>query len=82
MSTKRTEPSARLFDPSRSFKYTNAVSTDLAKKFKAIKAAKSHAERAEAKGKRVAIDPRQTTLELPVPDGIQKVISLPKRGAM
>lgn len=80
MTAKRVEPSARLFDPSRNFHYTNSVSTDLAKKFKAMRAAQKRAERPAKQGKGVEVDPRQQTLALPAPDE-RRVVSLPVRGA-
>ena len=36
MPVTRVEPSNKLFDPARTFRYTNAANTDLAKRFKAM----------------------------------------------
>ena len=38
MPVTRVEPSTKLFDPARTFRYTNAANTDIAKRFKAMQA--------------------------------------------
>lgn len=48
MPIKRTEPSRSAVDQAAGFKYTPAASTDLAKKFKAIRAAQAKAAKAAA----------------------------------
>jgi len=75
MPVKRTEPSRPATDQKAGFKYTKAVATDLAKKFKAIQQAQAREAKAAA-----AIDPRQQGLELDVPAGHARVLPL-KRGA-
>ena len=62
MPVTRVEPSNKLFDPARTFRYTNAANTDLAKRFKAMQV-KAKAE-ARAKGQ-TELDARQQLLELP-----------------
>ena len=74
MPVKRTEPSRRATDQKAGFKYTNAVSTDLAKKFKAI-------QQAEARKTKAAVDPRQQGLDLVIPAGHARVVPLKKRNA-
>lgn len=75
MPVKRTEPSRLATDQAAGFKYTPAVNTDLAKKFKAIQQAQARQAKAAA-----AIDPRQHGLELDVPPGHARVVPV-KRGA-
>ena len=36
MPVTRVEPSTKLFDPARTFRYTNAANTDISKRFKAL----------------------------------------------
>ena len=38
MPVTRVEPSNKLFDPARTFRYTNAANTDIGKRFKALQA--------------------------------------------
>ena len=74
MPVKRTEPSRPATDQKAGFKYTTAVATDLAKKFKAIQQAQARQAKAAA-----AIDTRQQGLDLDVPPGQARVLPL-KRG--
>ncbi len=46
MPAKRTEPTRRATDMAAGFKYTNAVSTDIGKRFAAIRRAEAKAARA------------------------------------
>ena len=71
MPVTRVEPSNKLFDPARTFRYTNAANTDLAKRFKAMQV-KAKAE-ARAKGQ-TELDARQQLLELPMPEGHTGVV--------
>lgn len=76
MPAKRTEPSRPATDQAAGFKYTPAVNTDLAKKFKAIQQARAREAKAAA-----AIDHRQQGLDLEVPSGHARVVPMKKRGA-
>ena len=60
MPVTRVEPTNKLFDPARTFRYTNAANTDLAKRFKAMQV-KAKAE-ARAKGQ-TELDARQHRFE-------------------
>ena len=71
MPVTRVEPSNKLFDPARTFRYTNAANTDLAKRFKAMQV-KAKAE-ARAKGQ-AGLDARPQLLELPMPGGHTRVV--------
>ena len=73
MPVTRVEPSNKLFDPARTFRYTNAANTDLAKRFKA---------KAEARAKgQTELDARQQLLELPMPEGhTGVVVPMAKKG--
>ena len=78
MPVTRVEPSTKLFDPARTFRYTNAANTDLAKRFKAMQV-KAKAE-ARAKGQ-TELDARQQLLELPMPEGhTGVVVPMAKKG--
>ncbi|MBS0501139.1 MAG: hypothetical protein JSR74_12550 [Proteobacteria bacterium] len=77
MPATRVEPSQRLMDPARTFRYTPAAATDLGKRFKAMQAkAKAQARATSAP----AVDPRQLCLELPNPEGHARVVQLPRKG--
>ena len=78
MPVKRTEPSRHLLDQASGFKYTNAASTDLAKRFKAMQQAKVRAEKQTAKAS-AAADPRQVGLDLEVPAAKTRVLSLHRK---
>ncbi len=78
MPVKRTEPSRRATDQKAGFKYTNAVSTDLAKKFKAMQQTEARKAKAAAAP---AVDPRQQGLDLVIPAGHARVVPLKKRNA-
>lgn len=78
MPVKRTEPSRRSTDQKAGFKYTNAVSTDLAKKFKAMQQTEARKAKAAAAP---AVDPRQQGLDLVIPAGHARVVPLKKRTA-
>ena len=72
MPVTRVEPSNKLFDPARSFRYTNAANTDIAKRFKTIQAkAKADAKAQE----QAALQRRQQTLDMETPT----VLQLPQR---
>jgi len=49
MPVKRTEPSRSAVNPAHGFKYTNAASTNLAKRFAEMRRAQARAERDAAK---------------------------------
>ncbi len=72
MPVTRVEPSNKLFDPARTFRYTNAANTDLAKRFKAMQAK----AKAEAKAmEQAALESRQQSLDIDAPT----VLQLPQR---
>ena len=72
MPVTRVEPSNKLFDPARSFRYTNAANTDLAKRFKAMQVkAKVDAKAME----QAALESRQQSLDIDAPT----VLQLPQR---
>ena len=57
----RVEPTNKLFDPARTFRYTNAANTDIAKRFKAMQAK----AKADAKARELAtVDSRQQSLDI------------------
>ena len=61
MPVTRVEPSTKLFDPARTFRYTNADNTDISKRFKAMQAK----AKAEAKARELAaVDSRQQCLDI------------------
>ena len=61
MPVTRVEPSNKLFDPARTFRYTNAANTDIAKRFKAMQAK----AKADAKARELAtVDSRQQSLDI------------------
>ena len=61
MPVTRVEPSTKLFDPARTFRYTNAANTDISKRFKAMQAK----AKAEAKARELAaVDSRQQCLDI------------------
>ena len=73
MPVTRVEPSNKLFDPARTFRYTNAANTDIAKRFKALQTkAKADAKAME----QAALDSRQQCLDIEAPT----VLQLPHRG--
>ena len=75
MPVTRVEPSTKLFDPARTFRYTNAANTDISKRFKAMQA-KAKAK-ADAKARELAaVDSRQQCLDIEAPT----VLQLPQRG--
>ena len=72
MPVTRVEPSNKLFDPARTFRYTNAANTDIAKRFKALQAkAKADAKAIE----QAALESRQQSLDMEAPT----VLQLPQR---
>ena len=72
MPVTRVEPSNKLFDPARTFRYTNAANTDLAKRFMAMQVK----AKAEAKARELAtVDSRQQSLDIEAPT----VLQLPQR---
>ena len=72
MPVTRVEPSNKLFDPARTFRYTNAANTDLAKRFKAMQVkAKADAKALE----QAALESRQQSLDIDAPT----VLQLPQR---
>ena len=72
MPVTRVEPSNKLFDPARTFRYTNAANTDIAKRFKALQAkAKADAKAQE----QAALESRQQSLDIEAPT----VLQLPQR---
>lgn len=78
MPVKRTEPSRHLLDQAAGFKYTNAASTDLAKRFKAMQHAKARAEKQATKASAKA-DPRQFGLDLDAPATQTRVVALHRK---
>ena len=61
MPVTRVEPSNKLFDPARTFRYTNAANTDISKRFKAMQAK----AKADAKARELAaVDSRQQCLDI------------------
>ena len=73
MPVTRVEPSTKLFDPARTFRYTNADNTDISKRFKAMQAK----AKAEAKARELAaVDSRQQCLDIEA----TTVLQLPQRG--
>ena len=61
MPVTRVEPSTKLFDPARTFRYTNADNTDISKRFKAMQAK----AKADAKARELAaVDSRQQCLDI------------------
>lgn len=61
MPVTRVEPTNKLFDPARTFRYTNAANTDIAKRFKAMQAK----AKADAKARELAaVDSRQQCLDI------------------
>lgn len=67
MPVTRVEPSTKLFDPARTFRYTNAANTDISKRFKAM----------QAKARELAaVDSRQQCLDIEA----TTVLQLPQRG--
>ena len=73
MPVTRVEPTNKLFDPARTFRYTNAANTDIAKRFKAMQAK----AKADAKARELAaVDSRQQCLDIEAPT----VLQLPHRG--
>ena len=72
MPVTRVEPSTKLFDPARTFRYTNAANTDISKRFKAMQAkAKADAKAME----QAALESRQQSLDIDAPT----VLQLPQR---
>ena len=72
MPVTRVEPSNKLFDPARTFRYTNAANTDIAKRFKALQIkAKADAKAME----QAALETRQQSLDIDAPT----VLQLPQR---
>ena len=72
MPVTRVEPTNKLFDPARTFRYTNAANTDIAKRFKAMQVK----AKAEAKARELAtVDSRQQSLDIEAPT----VLQLPQR---
>ena len=72
MPVTRVEPTNKLFDPARTFRYTNAANTDIAKRFKAMQAK----AKADAKARELAaVDSRQQRLDIEAPT----VLQLPQR---
>lgn len=72
MPVTRVEPSNNLFDPARTFRYTNAANTDIGKRFKALQAkAKADAKAME----QAALESRQQSLDIDAPT----VLQLPQR---
>ena len=61
MPVTRVEPTNKLFDPARTFRYTNAANTDIAKRFKAMQAK----AKADAKARELAaVDSRQQCMDI------------------
>lgn len=77
MPVTRVEPTQRLMDPARTFRYTPAAATDLGKRFKAMQAKAKAQARASAAPE---VDPRQQCLELPIPEGHARVVPLARKG--
>ena len=78
MPVTRADPTHKTLDPARTFRYTNAANTDLAKCFKAMQV-KAKAE-ARANGQ-TELDARQQLLELPMPEGhTGVVVPMAKKG--
>lgn len=75
MPAKRTEPTRRATDMAAGFKYTNAVSTDIGKRFAAIRRAEAKTARAQQPA---AAHPRQGQLDL---DGGAQVLPLFKQAS-
>lgn len=73
MPAKRTEPTRRATDMAAGFKYTNAASTDLAKRFAAMRRAAAKQEREQ---QQPAAHPGQGQLDL---DGGGQVVPLFKQ---
>ena len=72
MPVTRVEPSNKLFDPARTFRYTNAANTDIAKRFKALQTKAL----ADAKAlEQAALESRQQSLDIDAPT----VLQLPQR---
>ena len=72
MPVTRVEPSTKLFDAARTFRYTNAAHTDISKRFKAMQAkAKADAKALE----QAALESRQQSLDIDAPT----VLQLPQR---
>ena len=72
MPVTRVEPTNKLFDPARTFRYTNAANTDIAKRFKAMQAK----AKADAKARELAtVDSRQQCLD----NEAATVLQLPQR---
>ncbi len=72
MPVTRVEPSNKLFDPARTFRYTNAANTDIAKRFKVLQIkAKADAKAME----QAALESRQQSLDIEAPT----VLQLPQR---
>ena len=61
MPVTRVEPTNKLFDPARTFRYTNAANTDIAKRFKAMQAK----AKADAKARECLDIEAPTVLQLP-----------------
>lgn len=78
MPVKRTEPSRHLLDQADGFKYTNAASTDLAKRFKAMQQAKDRAEKQVTKAN-PKVDPRQYGLDLDAPAVQARVVPIRRK---
>ncbi len=75
MPAKRTEPTRHATDMTAGFKYTNAVSTDIGKRFAAIRRAQAKTARAQQPA---AIHPDQGQLDL---DGGARVLPLFKQAS-
>ena len=73
MPAKRTDPTRRATDQAANFKYTNAASTDLAKRFAAMRRAAAKQEREQ---QHLAAHPGQGQLDL---DGGAQVVPLFKQ---
>ena len=72
MPVTRVEPTNKLFDPARTFRYTNAANTDISKRFKAMQAK----AKADAKARELATaESRQQCLDIEAPT----VLQLPQR---
>ena len=77
MPVTRVEPTNKLFDPARTFRYTNAANTDIAKRFKAMQAK----AKADAKARELATaESRQQCLDIEAPTVLQ-LQKKKKRGA-
>ena len=75
MPAKRTEPTRRATDQAANFKYTNAASTDLAKRFAAMRRAAAKQEREQ---RNPAAHPGQGQLDL---EGGAQVVPLFKQAS-